>query len=477
MTNSRFFRRAVTALSLLVLVIISSVVALLLVGNHHRELGPFPTGLRLVPSLSGGTVADLGPLGQVQLRTHQGPVGVQVDLFSMSPERAGRLVTQTVADNGRDELDVIIDDLGDALVFVVVRSALAAAVLSGVVSWLVYRRFRRSVQAVLISVLLSAGVITISYATLNGDAITEPNYRGLVAAVPSLVGDVEEIAGNFDRYRSQLGRLLANTTELYRTGLLLPDYQTDQSTVTFLHVSDLHLNPEGWDVIDLLVDRFAVAAVLDTGDITDHGSEAEDIYLEHIATVGVPYLYVRGNHDSAHTQAAIAAIANARVLDDASRTTVEGIVFAGMGDPRFTPDKTRVTAPDRQVLDAAGLLAGSLADGMVDVALFHDSTAVTPLAGQVGLVLAGHTHRYRAELIDPATLLLVGGSTGGGGLRALSGKQPAPLQATLIHINRKTGAVVAWDEITMGGLGLASVSLTRHLPNTVTAASQPDPIR
>jgi hypothetical protein len=109
-------------------------------------------------------------------------------------------------------------------------------------------------------------------------------------------------------------------------------------------------------------------------------------------------------------------------------------------------------------------LAGTLGDGEVDVALFHDSTAVEPLDGSVALVLAGHTHRYRAYLLSAGTRLLVSGSTGGGGLRAFTGDKPAPLQATLLHFDRRSGQLVAWDEITMGGVGLASVSLTRHLP-------------
>jgi hypothetical protein len=58
---------------------------------------------------------------------------------------------------------------------------------------------------------------------------------------------------------------------------------------------------------------------------------------------------------------------------------------------------------------------------------------------------------------------MIEGSTGGSGLRAVSDERPDPLEATLLHISTRTGAVVAWDNVTMSGLGLMSVKISRHL--------------
>ena len=53
-----------------------------------------------------------------------------------------------------------------------------------------------------------------------------------------------------------------------------------------------------------VVDQFDVDAVLDTGDITDWGSEPENRLITSVGTLDVPYVYIRGNHDSAATAGA-----------------------------------------------------------------------------------------------------------------------------------------------------------------------------
>ena len=103
-----------------------------------------------------------------------------------------------------------------------------------------------------------------------------------------------------------------------------------------LHISDIHDNPLGFDLTARLVKQFDVDAVVDTGDVTTNGTPLEAAQLDRIGQLGVPYVFIRGNHDSASTQAAVAAQKNAVVLDDRV-ATVAGLTFAGIGDPRFTP--------------------------------------------------------------------------------------------------------------------------------------------
>ncbi|HXH57505.1 hypothetical protein [Iamia sp.] len=42
-----------------------------------------------------------------------------------------------------------------------------------------------------------------------------------------------------------------------------------------LHVSDLHLNPQAFALIERVVDQFGVEVVADTGDINDWGTTFE----------------------------------------------------------------------------------------------------------------------------------------------------------------------------------------------------------
>jgi hypothetical protein len=52
--------------------------------------------------------------------------------------------------------------------------------------------------------------------------------------------------------------------------------------------------------------------------------------------------------------------------------------------------------------------------------------------------------------------------------------------ASVLYFDRTTRALQAWDDITLGGLGLTSVSIERHLANSVGQSDKsnlptPDP--
>ena len=103
----------------------------------------------------------------------------------------------------------------------------------------------------------------------------------------------------------------------------------------------------------------------------------------------MPYVFVRGNHDSASTQAAVASQKNAVVLDDRV-ATVAGLTIAGIGDPRFTPvegsaapDRPEAVAADTQLAGTIRAYDAAHPDDPVDFALVHDPTAADPLAGIV----------------------------------------------------------------------------------------------
>ena len=195
----------------------------------------------------------------------------------------------------------------------------------------------------------------VAAATFRPSSIEEPTYHGLLANAPAVIGDAQHIADQFTRYRDQLQRMVGNVSKLYATFSTLPVYQASPDTIRVLHVSDLHLNPSAWSVIATVVKQYDIDVVIDTGDINDWGSQLESSFVDPIGSLGVPYVYIRGNHDSALTAAAVAAQPNAIVLENQT-TTVAGLTIAGIGDPRFTPDKDTSgkagSVPD--LLDASG---------------------------------------------------------------------------------------------------------------------------
>ncbi len=78
-------------------------------------------------------------------------------------------------------------------------------------------------------------------------------------------------------------------------------------------------------------------------------------------------------------------------------------------------------------------------------------------------MLAGHTHEREVTRLDGGTLLMVQGSTGGAGLRALQGEFPEPLTCTVLYLDPETGALTAYDQITLGGLGQTEVTIEREV--------------
>jgi hypothetical protein len=258
--------------------------------------------------------------------------------------------------------------------------------------------------------------------------------------------------------------LVANVGNLYSTISALPDPGGTGDTVALLHVSDLHLNPAGFDLVRQVVEQFQVDAVLDTGDITDWGSAPENQLITSVGTLGVPYVYIRGNHDSAATAALIAAQPNATVLAGTA-TTVDGIGIVGVADPRFTPDKT--TGDDDtgdDVLVQTGVTLAEVAEEQPEppaIAMVHDPKQAPPLDGVIPLILAGHTHNRKVSVLDDGSRLMVEGSTGGAGLRGLEGEYPEPLTCTVLYLDPDTGALRAYDEITLGGLGETEVTIQR----------------
>src|SRR5690606_34340749 len=63
----------------------------------------------------------------------------------------------------------------------------------------------------------------------------------------------------------------------------------------------------------------------------------------------------------------------------------------------------------------------------------------------------------------PPTILLVEGSTGGAGLRGLQGAEPEPLAASILYFDAGTRHLVAYDRLTVKGLGETGATIQRHI--------------
>ncbi|MFF4539891.1 metallophosphoesterase [Streptomyces aureus] len=468
------------ALGMLCVVLLGAWLGLLAVGDVRVPVGPMNTTMTLRPSLTGGTKINISPLGALELRSHEAPLRLDVDVDRLDPERSQALVEHPERLAGLQ--DEVVRDVEDGTLDLAVRSCTAVVAGAAALGLAVYRRPRRALAAGGLALCLLGASGATAFATWNPKSVLEPKYSGLLASAPSLVGDARSIVSEFDVYQKELARLVTNVTKLYDVTSTLPAYEPDPTTIRVLHVSDIHLNPASWKIIASLVKQYAIDVIVDSGDTMDHGSAAENAFLDPIPDLGAPYVWVRGNHDSRETQRYLEHLRNVHVLDDGRAVTVGGLRFAGIGDPQFTPDRSSAPGGDAAEDLAGARLASALRDQRAagtpaDIAVAHEPVAARGTDGQVPLVLAGHLHHEEMEIMKYGTRLRVEGSTGGSGLRAVERRYPAPIEASVLYMDRDTHRLQAWDEIGLGGLGETTAEVSRHLAqeNEPGATTSPMP--
>jgi predicted phosphodiesterase len=478
-------RRAAVALALIAVTLAGMGIGLLLGGHVQQDVSPFSAQFAITPALNGGTDVQIPPVGSLDLASHDGPAHLSVHLDALDQKRVEALFTNP---NGINEVSQsAVVDVQRGVTRLVLRAAGAAILGALLLGALIFRSMRRVAicGGVALATIVASGGIALT--TFRPGSVEEPQYHGLLANAPAVIGDARSIANRFDAYKAELQRLVDNVTRLYTTVSTLPVYQPTAGSVRVLHVSDLHLNPAAWPLIQTVVQQYQINLVIDTGDINDWGTQTESSFVDSIGSLKVPYVYIRGNHDSAVTAAAVAKQPNAIVLENRI-VNVNGLTIAGIGDPRFTPDKTSggVDNPAHhqivdRVLSSGDQLAGTVRDygKTVDIGLVHDPAAASGLDGVVPLVLAGHLHARSTATMPPIprqqkTLLMVEGSTGGAGLRGLEGEAPTPLEMSVLYFDPQH-SLQAYDSITLGGTGQTEVTIDRHVVTNGVPNASPSP--
>lgn len=469
----------------MLLAVVGAGVGAALAPSAHEQIGPLNVAVAVRPSVHPGVAVALPPVGTVHFDTHRAPFVWRATVASVDLELARRVLSSSV------RLEALQARAPDELRGAAIRAALLSggcALLGSTLLLALGTRSRHGVAAGLTVTLAAMLVLSsLTLATFDSRQLAQPRFTGLLSIAPYVQRRTETLAERLESYRSGLSDVVQSVTTLYAvgTGLSGGDPSSSDDVTTVLHVSDLHLNPIGYDLTGRLVRQFGVDTVVDSGDLSTWGSVAEASFVGRIRSLGVPYVFVRGNHDSAAIARAVARQPGAVVLDGQVRT-VAGLRIAGIADPRNTPNegptdtagKDAVAAYTQRLADVVGAHDTAHPDAPAQVAVVHDPTRLEPLLGRVPLVLAGHLHRRSVDERD-GTRVMVEGSTGGAGLtsaglRRLTEGDPVPLEATLLYFRRSgpdAGRLLAYDEVTVGGLGLTSVSIDR----TAVPATEPVP--
>jgi len=460
-----WLRRVWRVVAVLLVGVAAAAAALVTLGDVRASVGPVETKMSVVLVPAGGTEVSVPPVGRLVMATHAGPLRLRADVRNVDVAAVSDIVRAGVVPTS----DTFAADIEDGVVRLAVRSVLVALLGAALATALVFRRLQAVVlgaAGAAVALLACGGVAA---ATFSSQALDEPQFDGLLAQAPDLVGGVSQARSAVDSYGARLTELTGNVARLYGALEELPEVPGPDTT-TVLWVSDVHNNPASYRVMKAMVDQFEVAAVLDTGDSTDLGSVVESSLIAPVGRLGVPYVWVRGNHDSTRTQLYMESLPGVTVLDGPEVVEVAGLRLAGIGDPRFTPVRQVATASAAQqelLVEAGQELADAIDGEDVDVALVHEPPMAGPLHGVVPLVLDGHRHRRGEQRVD-GTLELTQGSSGGAGLRAFDGGEGAlPLDMSILHFDPVDGTLVAVDEITVAGIGSQQVTFQRRTASAI----------
>ncbi|HHV61835.1 MAG TPA: metallophosphoesterase [Firmicutes bacterium] len=457
-----------------------------------NQLGRMPydvEGLRIEvaarvvpPGAPGISRLAIPPIGRVQARTHLAPLRLTLTLKEVDPAfLQSRFAvsgdfsrfSDIFRSAGRDLIIrfitrlLILGALGGAFGVYLVRGALSRELARGLLSG-------GLTGLVVVSLLLSA-----TWLTYDPDAFRKPEYQGIIEAAPWMLAILDKSVAKVGEIRASTEAFAANLSTLFNRAESLRPVRGSEQVIRVLHVSDIHNNPAAIGFIEKVIESFRVDLVIDTGDITDYGTGLEAALTGFIRDLGVPYVFVGGNHDSPIVLRTIAQYPNA-VMVGGRKVIVRGIAIAGVDDPGSHRDEM-APASDEEVgrarAGAQRLLEGSGARPTIFVT--HDYRVAEPFTGRVPVILYGHDHKLKVEVKD-GTVVVDAGTTGGAGVRGLQDEKPLPLSLALLHISRRQedypGAkLVAVDTITLSSVDGGFVLERRVIEPQPGSESPPSP--
>jgi predicted phosphodiesterase len=441
-------------------------------GSSTVDMGPFVVRL---DTHFGRGVTDivLPPLGHLSADTHSAPLRLSATLLDVHINE----LTRELSADGIDGLVARVETASrHALPLHALRTIAVAgggALLLGLLSF--RKRWIPLVSSILVAVTLVGGTEILALATFRSAAFATPTFSGSLALAADIIPPVRSAATKFDDFRTQLERVVDGAIKVYTSIQTNPVGGAGEIRV--LHISDIHLSPLGLEFAKQIADGFDVNFIVDTGDTTSFGTPPENAILNDIASMGRPYIWVRGNHDSLAFQLAMEKLPNAIVLD--GTTTVQnGLRIYGLGDPIKPPTierlsdavfQTRVIAVDPLVLSA---VEGS--PQPVDIVAVHDDRMAQSVAGHVPLVISGHFHVNGSRTQD-GTLYLRVGTTGGSNFATFLPDQGIPLSAEVLYFEPGTPPrLVAYDLIEQSPK-TGALTVTRQLVEEEFGALTPSP--
>jgi predicted phosphodiesterase len=452
--------------------IAGAALALQAFGKTTVDAGPFQVQLE---ADFGRSVTDISlpPLGRLRADTHGAPLHLRASLREVDVEQLQDGLRRGI-DPVAAEVERSILAAASRFLWVVILVGIAGAAALGL---LAFRRrwlsVLRATTAGLLAVVLSVAFTAVGF---DAAAFQAPSYTGSLRLVPQLFGPVQGAIERVGYFRDELRRVVAGAARAYAAVESNPLGRGDE--VRVLHISDIHLSTLGYGFAQELARSFDVDLVIDTGDTTSFGAPDEEFILSEIEAFVQPYVWVRGNHDAATFQDAVARTEGTVVFDGESRR-VEGFSIYGLGHPYFN-EQRGTPVGDEEVVALVESAAERVAADVAalaeppDFVLVHDDRMAAGVAGVVPLVLSGHFHESRDQVVD-GTLFLRVGTTGGAGPTGFTAEGDVPFSAEVLYFREdEEGAMqlVAWDVVTQFP-ETGSLQIERHLASDVGLSPSP----
>jgi predicted phosphodiesterase len=423
---------------------VGGLAAISLAPPARRTVGPGELSMRAFPSAQGTSSLALPPLGEVRAATHAAPLRIELRVDRIDVESLESVLD---ADEPEETLRGDVErDLGPLLRAFALRT-IAAALVGGVVTGalLPRRAAHRVALAGGSAVVVAAALLGWSWASYDSKGFDHAQFTGPLERAPAILDAAQRQIDGLADVRDRVKVLSEQLSGIYAA----VERDPVKVDTTILHVSDIHSNPLGVEIVTQLARAFDVDAVLDTGDLTSFGNPVEGRITELLDDVPAPYYFVAGNHDSAANRDAIAATPGVTVLDGTS-VDIGDVRVLGFADPTFTADGSISAAEgDRRRLARAGLVADQVRRTGPDVLAVHDLRLASESPGAVPVIVSGHAHERKQRVVD-GTLELVVGSTGATGLGAFTVQTGMPYEAELLRFRGRR--LVAVDYVTLDGV-------------------------
>lgn len=306
-------------------------------------------------------------------------------------------------------------------------------------------------SALAVCCLITGTSTALTYQRGRFQSFTLTGVLGLVQRSAGMLTGVEARAAAVTPY---VRDLLAVSQALQSK--FVPGELSKPVAARLLLVSDIH-GTNQYSLMRSIIKEEQVDAVIDAGDLINFGrvqeAEASGLF-KSIASLGVPYIFVSGNHDQGSpTDRALLQrlrqIPNVVLLQGPRGTyhelTFHGLRIAGFNDPRwFGDDNKDPRAKEAPAVDAFNRTMADQPEP--DIVVTHEPYAATDVQ-RARILVNGHIHR--ADL--KGNRIQVGTFTGGGLFTHYTSGEDAEL----------TGQPYAFDIATFGS-SCQLTQLTRY---------------